>query len=101
MGADHFVADPEGLRKGGVKIGELQGSLSNLKDKIYNDVTDMKTQYYVSPESQVMANAIEAKREELERMIAAFGNYDDYGTSTSKVVIENQENIMDAFKTGN
>ena len=101
MGADHFVADPDALHRGGQEIAELQGSLSNLKEKIYNDVTDMKTQYYVSPQSQAMADAIERKKEELEKMIAAFGNYSDYGTTTSKVVREDQENIIDAFRAGN
>ena len=87
------------MAKGSAVLMQADDFAKNVK-KIYEAVYEMGASNYVSAESMAMVQEIDSFHPDLEKMANIIAQYGAYCQGASKAVVNTQNNIIDAVKSG-
>lgn len=93
-----FLADPVELQREGMKVSGQAEAFDKNINATYAAVAEMETRF-VDPAIREFANRMRALREDLDKMTKVLIDYSEYCMTASKNVIQNQQNMIDNYKT--
>lgn len=91
-----FVADPYTLIEKGKEIQKKAEEFRVNTTNIYNNIDEMISKDYLSPEAREIAKKIEEKRELLDEMANVIEQYGNFSMNAGNKVLKNQEDIISA-----
>lgn len=87
-----FTADPDAMRIIGNGILDKAGEFKREVATVYNTITEMTTNNYLSPDAAAIAKKIESYKATLEDMGKVIEDYGNFCLQSSDAVVRNQEN---------
>lgn len=91
-----FVADPYTLIEKGKDIRKKSEEFRANITKIYENINELISRDYLSPEAVAIAKRIEEKKEVLEEMANVIDQYGEFSITAGNKVLRNQEDIISA-----
>ena len=93
-----FLADPVELQREGNKVSDQADSFDRNITNTYAAISDMESRF-VDPAIRDFATRMRDLKDDLDKMTKVLIDYSNYCLMASKNVIQNQQNMMDNYKT--
>lgn len=91
-----FVADPYTLIEKGKDIQKKAEEFRVNITNIYDNINEMVSRDYLSPEAVAIAKKIEEKKEVLDEMASVIEQYGSFSINAGNKVLRNQDDIISA-----
>lgn len=95
---DNFGISPETVNELGKTMSKKSEEFNQLITNLYTTVDKMVTNFYVSPDAEVLAKRIEAYKNKLIGIRNTIASYGVYCQSTTNIVYDHQDNLSNDLR---